>query len=328
MEAKLPARLDRRHPTSPRRRSGPVPMRSGATWRDPARPGARREATPPASSASQAAGRAPIAALDYDRAMLRSALLLLLASAALAPTAWAASAQFVHGTVGPNPAPVGAPVSITVSNDNQGSWSSVPCPYRVFDASMNLVYDPPCPDTAILMGPFGWVTAEWPQIDQAGQPVPPGNYVIEVTYDGGFPPTLHPIRVGGVDANLVFEGTATIGQTITMEARHFYLAAPLDAGRPYFLAASLTATTGIATCGGTIPLDVDPLLNVTLGGGTIFQGAFGTLDASGTSKTPKLPIPPDPSLVGFHLESAFVVLDLAQPCVFRRISPAYGMTII
>ena len=124
------------------------------------------------------------------------------------------------------------------------------------------------------------------------------------------------------------EGTPTIGQTFTGEARHFYLCAPTDGGHTYFLLASLTATTGIPSCGGTLPLDLDPLLNLTLGAGTIFQNPLGTLNTSGTTKAPTLPIPPDPTLVGFHLESAFVVLDFTQPCFLRRISESYPMTII
>ena len=249
------------------------------------------------------------------------------ASLALALAA-PASAQFIHGTVGPDPAPLGCDVSITVSNDKPGSWSSVPCPYRVFDAAMNLVYDPPCPDNPVLIGQYGWITATWPQIDQSGQQVPPGDYVIEVTYDGGVPTTLHPITLGGTDANLVFEGTATIGQTFTGEARHFYLCAPLDGGHTYFLLAALSATTGIPSCGGTLPLDFDPLLKLTLGPGTIFTNALGTLNAGGVSKAPRFPIPTDPTLVGLHLETAFVVLDLAAPCFVRRVSEPYGLTII
>ena len=194
--------------------------------------------------------------------------------ALLAALSAPAAAQNVNATVGPSPAPLGCPISITASNDFQGSGSSVACPFKVFDDQMNLVFDPglfsACANQPILIGPWGWVTAHWDQRDNAGQPVPAGNYFVRVTYDVG-PPTIHPLVLGGTDAGVVLEGTAVIQETLTGESRHFSLCAPLDAGFPYVLLASLTADVGIPTCAGTFPLDPDALFTLSLTAGAVFQ---------------------------------------------------------
>lgn len=238
-----------------------------------------------------------------------------------------ASAQIVvNGTVGPNPVPVGCDVSITVSNDQPGSFSTTPCPYRVFDAGMNLVFDPACTPAAILMGPYGWSTSYWDQRDQAGQPVAPGTYFVEVSYDFG-PPTMHQVVIGGTQAGIVLEGRATIGQTLGGQPRNFYLCAPGDAGFPYLMAGSFSAAAGTPTCAGPFPLDFDALTALGLGGG-VFGNFTGVLGPDGTSTAPTLPLPPDGNLVGLAPLVAFVVLDPKQTCIVRRISGVHAMEVL
>lgn len=257
--------------------------------------------------------------------MIHRALPAALAAACLlAPPA---SAQNVNATVGPDPAPVGCPISITVSNDAPFLGSTTSCPYRVLDGELNEVYVPSCSDNPILMGPYGWLTATWEQTNQEGQQVPAGFYWVEVHYDIG-EPTLHPLQIGGTNAGLVFEGTATIGQNLSGQARNFSLCAPLDGGFPYLLVASVTATTGAPTCAGPFPLDPDLLLGLTLTPNTLFLNSLGFLGPNGVSKAPTFPLNDDPTLVGISIHAAYVVLDLEQPCIVRRISEPYQLTII
>ena len=253
------------------------------------------------------------------------ALAALAAAAVLAPAA-GAQGNF-NATIGPNPAPIGSPISITVSNDAPFLGSSTFCPYRILDGEMNEVYDPGCPDNPGLIGPYGWVTATWDQRDQLGEQVPAGFYWVEVSYDIGGP-TVHPLVLGGTDAGLVFEGTATIGQNFSGTPRNFSLTAPLDGGYPYFLVASVTAETGVSTCAGTFPLDPDLLLGLTLTPNTLFLNSLGFLDENGNSKAPTFPLNEDPTLVGISIHAAYVVLDLEQACQARRISEPYPLTII
>ena len=94
------------------------------------------------------------------------------------------------------------------------------------------------------------------------------------------------------------------------------------------LLASISNTAGTATCGGTVPLDITPLLLKSLEPNTVFQNSFGTLNGAGESTAPRFDLPAIPALVGISLESAFIVLDPAAPCIIRRISNAHSMTIL
>ena len=253
---------------------------------------------------------------------------------ALAGLAAPALAQTVGTTIGPSPAPLGSPISITVSIDYQGAGSSIGCPYRVLDGNLNEIYDPSigstCDGTQILIGPWGWVTNRWEQIDQAGQQVPPGHYYVEVSYDVG-PKQLFRITVGGAEAGVVLEGTATIGKTLSGESRHFWLTAPQHAGQPYVLLVSSSSSTGISTCGGTFPLDLDPLFIYSLTSpDAVVQNAIGVLDGQGSSEQPVFALPSNPNLVGVSVSAAFAVLntDPLQPCFIRAVSNAHDMTII
>jgi len=249
---------------------------------------------------------------------------LALAAASATPLA----AQNVNATVGPTPAPLGCPISITLSNDAPFLGSTTPCPYKIYDAQQQLVYDPGCPDAALLMGPYGWSTSSWDQRDQGGTQVAPGMYWVEVSYDFG-PNTYHAIVLGGDDANLVFEGTATTGQTFSGQPRNFYLCSPQDAGFAYFLLGSFTADAGAPNCAGTFPLDADFLLTLTLTPNSVFKQSLGFLNANGRSKAPTFQAPDDPTLIGVSFHTAFVVLDPASPtCTIRRNSLAYRMEII
>lgn len=247
----------------------------------------------------------------------------LAAAAALALGAAPGLAQFsVNGTVGPNPCPVGCDVQITISVDYQGLGSSIPCPFRVLDTGGAVVYTPGCTPSAVLIGPGGWLTATWDQTDDQGAQVPPGEYVVEVSFDVG-PPKEYPILIAGDGAALVQQGTPRIGTN-----RPFYLCSPQDAGQLYFLLGALSDSPGLPTCNGTLPLAVDTIFVIALTPNTLFQASLGFLGPDGTTTAPSFAVPNDPSLIGLSLESAFFTFDLEQACPVLHVSPAYELAIV
>ncbi|MHC5211818.1 MAG: hypothetical protein ACYTG2_13950 [Planctomycetota bacterium] len=231
-------------------------------------------------------------------------------------------------TVGPQTVPSGARVSVTLSNDTTHKLGVSAPLYEVYDAEGGLVYVPTDPVKAVLMASGGHITFYWDLIDQAGEPVPTGEYTLQVKYDTFVPPTAFPVEVVRTGAGLVFEGTATTQvPAIPGYPRHFYLHSPEDGGQVYMLLASLTSTIGIATCGGPLPLDLDPVFSLSLVPDTVFQNSVGTLDASGRSYAPRFDLPSNPALIGLTVHSAYVVFDPGSGCQVRRISNLHTMTI-
>ena len=253
----------------------------------------------------------------------------LVAAATAALFANAAAAQIpANVTLGPNPAPVGSPVSVTISNDGPAFFSVTGCPIEVFDANMEFVWAPSCTPLTIGVGPYGWVTNSWPQVDMDGMPAPAGDYFMKVSYDFQGP-TFHPFTIDpSEEAGLVLEGTASIGTPVNNQHRNFYLTSPGDGGYLYWLMGSFSANVGIPTCAGNFPLDFDLLFSKSVNPGKIFKMSFGTLSPTGATKAPLFPIPDDPDLIGIPVVTAFAVVDLAAPCVFRRISGTHTMVII
>lgn len=242
-----------------------------------------------------------------------------------------AAAQLqVHVTVGPDPAPLTAPVSVTVSNDMFGFISVTGCPLSIFDADMNHVADVDSGCGGVVdIGPYGWRTFQWNQRDESGQQVPAGDYYARVEHDFQSP-TFHPFSIdAGVLRNLVLEGTPATKDPLNNEHRHFYLSAPQDGGFFYWLMASLTAGTGLPTCGGTFPLDDDLLLQLSAPPNKALLQNFGMLSPAGSTKAPRIPIPDDPDLIGLELFAAFLVVDFAaDPCIVRGSSLPYRMVVI
>ncbi len=233
---------------------------------------------------------------------------------ALLALATAASAQ-AAATVGPPKAPVGCPITITVSNDGTaGDVVTGVCPYRVFDEIGQPVYTPICILIAILLQPGQTFTAEWEQIDDLGNPVPPGIYRIDVMLEGGVV-EQHFVEVANVDAALSMLGTSKLGFE-----RDLKLCSPQDPFGIYAAAASLS-TAGIPTCAGTVPLATDALFKVSQQASNgVFLSFAGQLDASGASTQPRVAFPADPVFQGIEFNVAFVVLDLSDPCPVARIS--------
>ncbi len=244
------------------------------------------------------------------RLPLGFATLALLAAPALAQI----TTGDVQSIVGPPQAPIGCPVSISISNDsNQGFWMGV-CPWQVLKGSTP-VFSPICIQIAKLLSPGETFSTEWHQNDDFGNPVPPGKYTVRVFLPTGIQQD-HLVQIGGTDAGMAALGIPKIGTT-----RNYQLCSPLDPNGFYLVLASGSNTTGIPTCGGTVPLDADDILLTSVSDPTIFQNSFGNLDGNGRSDAMALAIPPLPSLVGLDLVFAFIVIDFTDPfCGIRRIS--------
>jgi hypothetical protein len=248
--------------------------------------------------------------------MTRAFHALALASALALP-----SAAQIGSSVGPPVAPIGSPITITFSNDSLATLISGACPYQVYDSDGVLVHSPGCIAIAILVPPGGTLVSEWKQVDDAGQQVPPNIYRIDVQVpEIGI--VSHFIQIADVDAGISFLGIPKIGTT-----RDFALTAPGQPGALYAMAASSSATPGIATCAGTIPLAFDAVLAISLvPTNGFFLDFVGTLDAQGRSKEPSLAIPDLPDFQGVDLNFAFLALDLAAPCPIAAISEPFALT--
>lgn len=255
---------------------------------------------------------------------------LLLATFALVLVLAPAGHAQLNTTVGPATVPTGGELVVTFSNDSGGSFGVSLDWIRVTSPGGSVVYADTTFEFSALMGPHGSSGFTWNLADQSGNPVPPGAYRVEVKSDFGAASTFHTIRIVDDAAGLVFEGTPTIHPTFGTSGpsdRNFYLQSPNDPGAFYFLLGAASSNVGIPTCRGTFPLDFDPLLQATLVPDAIFSNSFGVLNANGTSKAPRFPLPNDPSLVGIQVQAAFVVFDPLQSCGVIRISNVHHMTV-
>jgi hypothetical protein len=245
--------------------------------------------------------------------------LSLLAALALTTTAQAQ----LESIVGPQLAAVGTPIQVVVTNDS-GSFGFITGFYSVFDSAGNMVYlNPPWPSPI----PDGQSYRQvWRQTDGFGNPVGAGVYRIDVDVPdpatGGIIIESHTVTINGSAPSVAPLDVPRIGKT-----RPYTLHAPGYGGATYVLFASGSSTTGIPTCGGLFPLDGDALFLASLQYTSIFQNFLGTLSAAGTSSSPMLALPPDPSLSGLPYELAFVVFDPTQSCNIVDISSAEALYI-
>jgi hypothetical protein len=214
----------------------------------------------------------------------------------------------------PTPWPLGAPVPWTQANNGAQPQQYGLCTPTVFDANQALVQWGICAAVVAFLAPGETFTSHWYQRDQNDQPVPAGVYVV-----GG-----RPFAIGAVDAGLSMHGAPHVGF-----ARSVELAAPSQAGKPYVLAASFSAITGIALgCGATFPLDADPLFSASISGSPFFANFVGQLDQAGRTTAPAIVLPDQPWLLGIGFDLAFVTIDASQPCGVGSVSPAIRTTIV
>jgi hypothetical protein len=223
----------------------------------------------------------------------------------------------VSVTVGPSPAPVGAPIAITVANDtNAGIFLANPCPYHVRNSTGATIYSPICIQIIVNIAPGEVFTTLWPQVDDSGTQVPPGTYFVDVNFPGGTSSTSVVIDAA------TQAGAAQLGPTRTGTSRHLYLVStPADAGHAYLVGASNFPTQGgIVTCGGTVPLQNDALLQLSQTPNPYFGAFSGNLGNTASTTDPVINVPNIPGLNGATFVVAFVVLDPNAACIVRRIS--------
>ena len=103
--------------------------------------------------------------------------------------------------------------------------------------------------------------------------------------------------------------------------------AGVDGGRAYYAAASFTNSVDIPLDFRTIPLDLDILFLLTVGGWPpIFNSFTGGLNAAGQAAG-TINIPAIPGLNGVPLRIAFITLDTGAPGGVRTVSNAASLTI-
>lgn len=217
--------------------------------------------------------------------------------------------------VGPLQAPLGCPIQYSFSNDNPFALTWDPCGLTVYDAAGQLIWSvAPCTGPVSLQ-PGEISVTTWPQTDQAGNPVLPGNYFLDA-------PNGLMVTVGQVQTSIAPLGSLRHGRT-----RGLQLCSPQDPGERYLLLASTSMSTGFATCGGQVPLDETRILLASVANPVVFQRFTGRLDANGLSSDPAVAIPDNPQLAGTRLHFVFLVLDPQAPCRVKRISETASFTV-
>jgi len=243
--------------------------------------------------------------------------------AAVVGLASSASAQ-ITPVVGPQVAPLGCHVSISISNDTPSPVATSLCPVHVLDATGATIYAPICPTLLINIAPGDTFMTQWNETTSDGVPVPPGHYTVQVAL-----PLFGIISEQGIEVtSTVVSSVAPLGAPKIGTNRAYEVCAPLDGGHLYLIAASGSSTTGIPTCGGTIPLDADPILAASLSDSGTFQNWFGTLDGTGMSTAPHLAIPNAAVFVGLNLDLATFLLDFSAPCAIDHVSGVMHVTIV
>jgi hypothetical protein len=102
---------------------------------------------------------------------------------------------------------------------------------------------------------------------------------------------------------------------------------PSAPGLAYVLAGSLGVRPGLALADGrTIPLNLDPVLILSLVDPFTFQNFQSTLDPVGHA-TATFHVPQIPALTGQRFYFAFVLLDAAAPLGIRLVSNPWGVSI-
>src|SRR5262249_3751931 len=134
----------------------------------------------------------------------------------LAATAPLASSQ-VSSIVGPQVAPHGSPVSISISNDTNAQVFTGVCPYQVRSSHGIVVYSPICIAIVVSIDPGMTFTTTWEQIDDNGFQVPNGLYTVDVALPGGGGIQHHSVEI----TNSVVSGVAPLGVPKVGTARHW-----------------------------------------------------------------------------------------------------------
>ncbi|MCZ6597479.1 MAG: hypothetical protein O7B99_07570 [Planctomycetota bacterium] len=246
---------------------------------------------------------------------------MLRVTTALALVGATATAQ-VGATVGPPVAPIGSPIAIAIANDGHAPVATGVCPFVVHAEDGNPVFAPICIAIAVAIEPGEVMTSWWAQVDDEGQQVPAGRYVVTVQLPTG-KQSRHLVEIADVDAALTTLGPPKIGTE-----RELYLTSPDTPNLPYMLVAASSAATGLPTCAGLLPLDLEALRTFSMNPAHgVLVDSYGLLDSSGQSTEPELHLPANPALVGLSFKLVFAVIDPAEACPIVAVSEALPLTV-
>ena len=208
-----------------------------------------------------------------------------------------------------NPAPLGQPVILTVT-EAQGTGISFPssCVYveiRQSSPTGPQVRSLICLSVIVPLGPGATASMSWNQLDDFGVPVGAGNYWFRVSYFGSAPGLSTQwfcltIQNSPNDAALHTIAAPQVGSTAL-----YQIQAPAMPGLSYACAASLSTDTGI---GGGICLDQDFLFGLSFPqpDPALFLNFQGFTDANGIANGIGIPIPALPILANkpIHVQAA------------------------
>jgi hypothetical protein len=94
------------------------------------------------------------------------------------------------------------------------------------------------------------------------------------------------------------------------------ITSPMDGGKVYAAMAAFNTQFGIPFGARRFPLDLDPLLMLSLSEPAMFQNFVGFLDGNGAALA-TLHIPNLQSLRGLELVTGYLVLDPSMPTALR-----------
>jgi len=131
------------------------------------------------------------------------------------------------------------------------------------------------------------------------------------------------VRVRFREPTIRASGTMMPGTTITLP-----ICSPGQAGKNYYMGASLGTQPGIPLPnGGTLPLNFDGLLLVSLIDPFTFQGFQGALDPNDAA-TAMINLPGSPGLRGLTFYVAFLTIDPMAPGQIGSVSPAATLRVL
>ena len=129
------------------------------------------------------------------------------------------------------------------------------------------------------------------------------------------------LMVRDLDALLALATAPKVGTAVKLD-----LNTATHPGKAYQMGTSFGYRPGIPIGRWTLPLNLDPMLMLSLYTPVIFQNFGGYLNGSGQAQATIL-IPGDPNLVGITLYHAFVVIDPAVPSGLAAVSNGLPMTL-
>jgi len=156
-------------------------------------------------------------------------------------------------------------------------------------------------------------------------PTPSGNLLVRYDPGNGKLTTVATLPSGTLTDVVTWRSRMLGGLTRPTrgQAYRVQLSVPVEAGKPYFAAASLGTLPGLPIAGRRVPLNPDALFFLSIQVPAIFSGFQGQLSNAGRGNL-TVNIPPAPQLLGFRFFLAAITFDGNG---VRAISEPLGVTI-